>query len=278
VAIDPNRVSVDAAILEALATYRYLTAEQMLRLGVTRDYSYLNERLRAIARRKPMIIHRLRDEYRPPRPYLHWLTPKGAKRHFAKSLAEGDLIAPTADRPPEEDFDHRLACVDFHIALRQWASAAFVDIDWYHADYDPVEGGAKGGRPSFKTTISTGKRNIVPDGVFAYTDGMGTQRLYVLEMNMGDRPLRVVKKLLAYGPALRSQAIQQKYEFEFGARILFVFVTNEALEKVRMQLVEKHQDVIADVEHLFFFKTLTDVQEEFYQGWQKLSGEETRLL
>ncbi|MEZ5935217.1 MAG: hypothetical protein R3F54_25480 [Alphaproteobacteria bacterium] len=193
-------------------------------------------------------------------------------------LAEGELIAPTADEPAKQDFDHRVACVDFHIALRQWAEIAFVNVDWYHADYDPVPGGKKGGRPSYKTTISTGKRNIVPDAVFVYTDGAGTQRLYVLEMNMGNRPDRVVKKLLAYPPALRSQAIQRTYGFAFGARILSVFETDEALEKVRSRLVEQHSEAFTDVGQLFFFKTMAAVHEHFYQGWKRLVDGETRLL
>src|SRR4051812_25173752 len=49
----------EEAILEALATYRFLTPKQMLRLSVTKAPSHLYEVLRALELRKPLVVKKL---------------------------------------------------------------------------------------------------------------------------------------------------------------------------------------------------------------------------
>ena len=49
----------ELSVLEALAVYRFLTAKQLLRIGVTPSRSHLYDVLRTLALRRPKLVHEL---------------------------------------------------------------------------------------------------------------------------------------------------------------------------------------------------------------------------
>ena len=56
-----QRISqTEGKILEAVAHYRFLTAHQLMRLGVTSDKTHLYDKLRTLKTRRPALLHELR--------------------------------------------------------------------------------------------------------------------------------------------------------------------------------------------------------------------------
>ena len=139
--MDIERISAtEEAILDVLACYRFLTPNQMFRLGVTAAKPHLYATLRKLQIRKPAVISVLDFGALPRRgrlSRLYALTPYGAEV-AADARRDGEIIeTPKRIRAFVNDYFHRLACLDFHIALRAWAERSETTINFFHTYYDP---------------------------------------------------------------------------------------------------------------------------------------------
>ena len=184
--IDDKILPSEEEVMVALATYRFLTPQQMLRIGVCSDKSHLYGVLRAMkppkksknpdaekrARRKQPIVNEIEfgfgnvDGKWAKRSSMYYLTPYGAEvmhdhervDHFEPS--RGVTVF-------DNDYNHRLHVIDFHIALRQWAAKNDADVDFFHTDFDPKTRGS--GELTKRTTVRLKQGSIVPDAVFQFT-------------------------------------------------------------------------------------------------------------
>ena len=260
-------------ILTALATYRFLTPQQMVFAGVSHSRRHLYATLTTLARRSPKLTSELDFGVLPGKGRLsriYHLTPAGAE--LLEGEGRGEATAPARVRLFNSDYFHRLNCVDFHLTLRTWAELHGATIDYFHTYFDHSEKRTSRGGIQPRTRIAAASGAIVPDAVFAFTTADGAQRLCAFEMYNGVRTARVEQQLADYLPVLEHGAIEDAYAYEHAVRILAVFDTSAGETLARTRLASR-----ADFRTFapsFFFKTLEEARVDPIANWQQLHTEE----
>lgn len=277
------------AILEALATYRLCTAEQLHAIGVTKHLRHVYTVLGELCpkerepsptprpKRRNLLISYLpfgNVTGRGSRADVWYLTRAGAKE-LAELRAELEPVkVPERIEPYPNEYKHRCDCVDFHIALRRFAEQAGVRVEFVHTYFGR-------GDERYRTRVSY-KRDrrvavIVPDAILQLIDERGVGRLYAFEMYEGDRTARATERILAYLDVIEQEAIEKAFGYgSYAAQVLVVFDTEAGERLVRERLAE-HAEFGAFAQ-LFFFKTLPEVQAEFRSGWRQVGTDKPAAL
>jgi hypothetical protein len=263
--------ATDLAILESLSVYRFLTPQQMMRVGVTKNIRHLYATLGALMLRRPRLIEALDFGALPGRgrlPVLYFLTPAGAELH-AEAAREEPVPVPKRVRQFANDYDHRRHTVDLHIAARTWAQEHAATVDYVHTYFE-----SDGTHQKTRVMLPTG-RVIVPDLIFSLTTPDGIQRLFAAEMYNRKETGRVLLRLLAYRGALDAHAIERAYGYARGlVRILCVFEDERAMALV-LERLRASGEFRAIAPH-YFFKTLSELYDDFFHGWRPGTAPETR--
>ena len=211
--------------LEALAQYRYLTTHQFAHLGVAASPDAVRKnvlRPLSVRHRNPVAFQDVGRHMGASR--IWYLTKKGAD-DLAKAWEVGpeQIPYPIGGVQFGAQYYHRVAQIDFHILLRQWAD----DIGAYVAvsDMDFVMEGSqrKGGQTSVaKVFLKDGKSHIIPDALFGFSVN-DTPFLYALEVHHVTSTQRVIFKLQNYFRALDEGAISYKYSYKQTPYVLNVY-------------------------------------------------------
>lgn len=258
----------EEGVLTVLATYRYLTAAHLLRLGVSGSKRHLYATLERLVTRRPQLIGQLEFGVLPGKGRLsrfYHLTPAGAE--LLAAVPDTPVVSvPSRVRIFNSDYFHRLHCIDFHVALRQWADEAGATIDFFHAYYDPGTRTSRGGTHP-KTRLTYKADTLVPDAVFAFTSSDGAHRLCVFEIYNGRRTDRVEKALSAYLPFLDAGAIEDTHSYKHAVRLLIVFEDRQGEELVRARLSGR-ANFRAFADQLFS-KSLAELHPDFRGGWRQ---------
>ena len=269
----------ELAILEALATYRFLTADQMMRLGVTKAKRHLYVTLRTLKQRKPALLIELDFGVLPTKGRLsriYTLTKDGAEL-VAEAHRSDTVVAVSATvRAFPNDYFHRIRSIDFHIALLAWAARTGAHVDFFKSYYDPWQ--EVGGKRAPKTRIRLRRGHVDPDALFTFTPRDGDPRLCAFEMCRGRRTSYVEKKLDTYLQALDEEAIEKACNYAHGVRVLLVFDNQDttSLELVGKRVME--QPRFTEFMPAFFTKTIDEVEHDFVNGWRHLDGEVVPLF
>ena len=126
--------STEGAVLEALATYRFMTAKQLVKAGVSISLPHVRTVLRKLQKKRPALVAGLDFGALPIEGKLarmHWLTPYGAD--VLEEMHGGSVTfdVPKKVRLFRHDYAHRRATVDTLISFRQWAKSAGADVDLF---------------------------------------------------------------------------------------------------------------------------------------------------
>ncbi|MGE4281467.1 MAG: hypothetical protein AB7G62_17925 [Magnetospirillum sp.] len=263
-------------ILDALRLYRYLTAEQMLRLKVSAQASHLYAVLREMSARKRPWVGKIDHGAMPGVgriPAAHYLTEHGARLLAAALGVEAaDVPYPKGAVLVRHGFRHRLHTIDCEIAVRGWATEHGHNVDFMASYFDVTGANRSKSQPRrravTKIDLADGT-GLIPDGVFHLTDPDGVPRLFVLEMYNQYRTKRMADKLAVYRYALGEQAIERQFAYAHSPRILAVFEDDKALNLTQRHLSQR-TDFGADFFPFFFFNTLPGIMADFRQGWLKM--------
>lgn len=264
-------------MLTQLAVYRFLTSDQMLRLGISADRSksriYRNLR-DMTGGKKPLI-----GSY-APRPLpdegklhsLHYLTVNGAER--AAELLE---IPPHEVKYPRRapmfrnHYWHVKWCVDDEISVRAWADGNGHTVDFYHSYLDTT-GANRGGNGNTRRNVTKiemdGGAFCIPDAVCKLTDERGIDRLFAFEVHNQTRSKRIEERLLFMRHTLSQQAIERQFAYNDSVRICVVFETEAALTTAARRMTESRQ--FRGFEPFFYFTTHEVMARDFRHGWRKI--------
>lgn len=264
-------------ILEALATYRFLTSAQLMRLGVTSDRTHLYDTLRTLKRRKPALVRELAygpapGIGRPPSLYL--LDPNAGPVLADIDPSWHGLAIPRTVRAITTDYRHRVLCVDFHIALRAWASSTGGRVDLYAAYYDPVPAGGRGRQPHHRTRVAFPGGVVVPDAILALVDKRGARRLFAFELYAGRRTDRVIEQLETYLRAFAGKALETAYPNEYGIPVLVAFEDREGMDLVRERA--RDHSGLSGAGASFFLAAVPDFADGFPHAWRRFDGTAAR--
>ena len=262
-------------ILELLATYKFLTTSQFLRLGIVKYRPNLVNLLKDLRdRQKPFIarikfpVHakfgRIEDVY--------YLT-----RHGVKFLTEHlNWNIEDIKHPKQQnsfffrDYFHRLWTIDFHIEFRLWTENKGYEILFFDYYFDKIGANrTKRNLPRLealtKITYNNGKDHIFADAISMFKTPE-RKYLFCLEVYTGKDTKRIINQLEKYTLALAEGQPSLKYNFNRGARIYIILEHKSNLEAVLNRMREN--DIFEEFEDYFLFKTIDDLKENFYNKWK----------
>ncbi len=269
-------------ILRALAGFRYLTAQQMITLGIAKDKGHLHKVLLGLlsvkkkdgpAERRPKEIGELDFGVKVGKgrlPRLYYLTKRGAETLEEIDPALAPVGYPQRVTKFASDYEHRVRCIDFHILLHRWCVQNGHSLPWARWYFNWGEG-SKGGRPQPVTRIPLKTGSIVPDGLFRIRDETGDERLFAFEMANGRGTGRVVQQIEHYCQAIDEEAINRACGYRHAIRVIFVFEHERQLELVA-ERSRRSTWLQAHAPH-FFLKHVGQpygVISQFPYGWRRL--------
>lgn len=263
-------------VLDALRVYRYLTAEQMVRLRVAAQSSHLYTVLRDMAGRKRPWVGKIDHGAMPGVgriPAAHYLADHGAKvLAGALGVEPAEVPYPKGAVLVRHGFLHRLHTIDCEIAVRQWAAEHGHTVDFMSSYFDVTGANRSRSLPRrralTKIDLADGT-GIIPDSVFHLTGPDGAARLFVLEMYNQHRTKRMADKLAEYRYAIGEHAIERQFGYPHSPRILAVFEDDKALELTQRHLSQR-ADFGAEFFPFFFFQTLKGIMVDFREAWWRV--------
>jgi len=261
----------DEALLVAMATFRFLTIPQAVRLGIG-GRENIGERLGRL--RNAGYVGALGNSpLHGPR--VHWLTKRGAE-------AAGELLPPgVALNVPSRAYRGgahlraRVGIVDCHIALVVWARQA-----GYVLDSACTEFSRNPQTLSPATTLPAGEGTYTPDAIFQLTAPDGRRRLLVLELERGGfsgNPDHFRAMMPSRTEVIRTFAVEKALDWpqaHGAARFLFVFATPEMMAAATRRLPELEASFWRSV----YFKAHPAVVAGFAAEWSKADGSTEELF
>lgn len=265
-------------LLEALGTYQLMTADLLLRAGVGRDVRRIRE--------GAQVLHRLgligfrEGKFVPDVGFLdgvYWLRPKGVV-----ALATEGIAAECSRRSIKfgNELRHRLAIVETHMALRQWAVAIGATLTVVQ-DFDAgAPGRQKATTIDLKCLASPGKATgaYIPDLLAKVTLTDGITRLLAVEVERGGENGDLSEFRRWKLPKLRTVAEADELAARLGVnnrpRFLVVFKDGPCREKALKKWPEPEAEVWDDV----YLKALDELGADFNSAWWQPGRARTPLF
>jgi len=270
-------------ILDQLAVFRFLTADQLRRLGASPDINHIRETARRLVKTRPAVLGKM--DYgvligHGRLPVIYHLTPYGASiLAELRGVNEAKIQYPRGRVDARRDYFHRLGCVEFRVQLSQAITPPHT-LAIYQAYYDYI-GSNKGqniaGRLNNLTTLYYNTQKVTPDGLFwVDTDEKGNginRRLFIFEYSRGIATSRVVKQFETHYKMLVNRRYTEHFKLKKMPRICWVFDTENAMRAVRKSLKQKKlvEDKYAPA---LYFKTYDQMISDFAGNWSYVDPEE----
>ena len=252
-------------VLQALSVYRFLTVDQMLRLGISKNAKSLRDKT-LFALRHHRCIHS--EKIGSFLPDLHHLTKHGQDMLFQVE-GEGTNSVPSTKRIPFSPVfaPHRFAQVDFHMGFRQWAEMRG-DAEVVLELQDFVRSSAGRNtvpKSATEIVITQFSKPIIPDGIFAVSLTTGKVALYLVEVHRSTQSQAITEQLARYFEVIKSGTIAQQFGYAVNPIICSVHHQPSVLLGVKTRL-QQHPEY-ATFKHNFVFHALEDLNTNFSGGW-----------
>lgn len=257
-------------VLQALSIYRFLTVDQMLSLGISKNAKSLRDKT-LFALRHHKCIHS--EKIGSFLPDVHHLTKQG--RDILCQIEGVDIEgAPSNKRQPFSALfaRHRFAQVDFHIGLRQWVEQrGDADVLLELQDFLRPCGSGKGRSKSATELVVPGLVNtVIPDGIFSVGLTNGKAANYLVEIHRSTQSKAVTEQLSRYFEVIKSGVIQQQFGHQVNPIVCSIHHQESVLASVKARL-NGHPN-FEGFRHNFVFRALDDLNENFSDGWHFADG------
>lgn len=225
--------------LEALAKYRYLTAKQLVMLGIAASETVARDHVLSKLEkgRKPFA-----KAHNPGRfigfgqlPYIHYLT-----EHGANALAEyyripiTNIIYPKGGVQFQRDILHRIGVIDCAIRFVQWAQANNIEIDTLDCYFDKIGSQRLGGQVSATRINRPNGDFIEPDLIFVVREN-DQPLIYAIEYHRYPDTKRITDQLIKHAQVLKEGGIAQKYNLNISNYVISVHDTTRGSVEKRVQ-------------------------------------------
>lgn len=245
-------------VLQALSTYRFLTVEQMLRLGISKNAKSLRDKTLFALRHHGCIQSEKIGSFLPD---VHYLTPKGAELlHELEGVESGPV--PGKKRQPFSALfaKHRFAQVDFQIGLHQWADArgdAEVVLELQDFVRQP--------KAATELIVPGLVNSVIPDAIMAVGLTTGQHAVYLVEIHRATQSKAVAQQLSQYFEVIKSGVLGQAHGLTANPVICSVHHKPAVLASVKARLVA--HEAFEPFKRNFVFHGLDDLNSHFTTGW-----------
>lgn len=265
--------------IELLATYKYLTSSQFVKMGLYKKRGYLTNALKALVdMKKPLLA---KHDFNPINGKLesfYYLTKHG-KQFLIDELeyTNSQIKAPRGLSPIYlKDYYHRKLTIDFHVYFRAWLESNNGNVRFFNYYFDKLGNNRSDDKSKHVTAtnkvILNKNTSFIPDAntMFSVDD---KEYLYLFEQHNGTDAKRLFEQLYVHINAIANGAVAKKYDIKKSHRVVVVC----EYESVKKSVITRLQPE-KGIEHytnFFIFKTNAELEEDFYHNWTKISGEQT---
>ena len=271
-------------LLESLAAYKFLTTEQMVRLGIVTHIKSIFRVLPGLRDRKiKPLIRRQEMEVMPGVGKLHdiyWLTKYGAEHLEEEGIMEKSDIRYLVGLPDIKyrDYKHRVSTVDIHLALKRWLDS--IDSELLHiTSYFDKPGSQRRGEPLIlnKVTISEEKnRFMMPDIITVFMAGE-KKKIIAWEQHNGKNTKKLFNQISKHIEVLDDRLLAKKLGLDQMHRIGVVFEHESIMVATMKRLMGAYGDDNG-LFKFFIFKHNEHIQSDFFNHWSLWNGTQTTLL
>ena len=269
-----NFTTTDLGIMERLAEFRIMNTDQMWRC-IPRSREYVQRRARFLSR-FPQKQPFLRCGHSPVHArcgklaHLYSLSPLGLQ--YAKADGYADEGARVFSPRIGQDYFHRVAVVDFHIAL----SSALAGSDWRIAlsdQYFDMSGANHRVEPGPPLTANTKIVNpdgswIIPDSIFLLRWREIAPLLLVMEYVRGRNWKRTLNQISQHVKVLHLGSMAASYDLPPNQDhlVLFVFEDPRLLER-SLEHLSRQAEFVPFRDH-FLFTSAAETRQDVLSRWQ----------
>lgn len=269
--------NVHLQVLEHLSRYKFLTTGHLLLLQVMTDRGNLNRELKKLRSFKKPLIHTITFGVHPKLGKLesfHTLSSHGVEALKEVLHLEDDEIKYLKGTSSifTRDYFHREAMIYFQILLDVWCMDHQCEVRFFDTYFDTVGNANKDKNLHSKTKIEIeGSKALYADGLLQI-QSPDDEHYFAMEMYRGKDTGRVMLQLSSYVKAFSQGAINKKYGWKKGVRLLLVFESKANLESVLEQV--STDPMFQHMKHLFLFKTYEEVLQPGQLGFWVNGGKE----
>lgn len=239
----------DTKALTALATYQYLTAQQMQRIGVgktakqVRDYTLYHLKHVNPALVKDQDFGVIAGKGRLAK--IFYLSEKSLNivADFMRCSPE-EIIFPRYGVRYQNDYFHRSLFIDFHIELRQWIEQdETAELEFFNSYYTKHKG--RGSRTCsinqyrFKPSDTLPYNyplTIEPDGVFRMSRG-GKSFLFAVEVHRKSDSKYITQQLDRHITAIEQNILGEAFNQEQPNLVLSIHESESSFKSVQKRLL-----------------------------------------
>jgi len=259
--------------IEALAHYKFMTFQQMVKVGVATHASNLSEPISDLIESNTPLIKRYRRSVTDQ--YVHYLTKRGAMylvRHHKYNL-ENIKFPIGKIKKSTQDARHRIATIDFEIELCNACKHANFDLLLCDRYFDTV-GNNRRDRDlkSLTAFLYNNRQSVKADLIFKIDVGDNQEELYTLEIERGEDTKKAIDKIIPHHAALLKGSLNYKMNHLKGYRSLWVFQYEATMISTITRL--QKDDTLMQCKDYFLFKTLDSIStDNFWSGWLNMAGD-----
>ncbi len=282
-----NLTNSDIKALTALATYQYLNAQQMERLGVgktakqVRDYTLYHLKHVNPALVKEQDFGVIAGKGRLPK--IFYLSEKSLNivADLMRCSPE-EIIFPRYGVRYQNDYFHRSLFVDFHIYLRQWVDQdETAELEFFNSYYTKHKG--RGSRTysinqySFKPSATlpyNHPKTIEPDGLFRFKRG-GKSFLCAIELHRKSDSKYITQQLDRHITAIEQNILGEAFNQEQPNLVLSVHESASSFESVQKRLL-----ALPDFKPFmpYFHFSVSNALEKDFTHWVTADGNPSPLF
>jgi len=264
----------DKRVLESLAEHKYLTASQMVQLGIRTDTSNVNKVLRKMKHGTGKVIDEVSSKELgggKDIENIYFLTKKGVS--VLTGILEYDannVRIPHKNKEKKLDsYFHRRDTITYSIHFHTWAKENGIDIELYK-EYFEKEETPVGTRDKTWIFENDGK-SVNADSLCRFNKD-GQQHSFLMELHRGNDVKKFEWQFLERAEAIAEDALKKRLELttERHTKMVWVF-EHDSTMKVAMRRVWNNP-VYAGLKDIVLFKTVQEVEREFGSAWHTCDG------
>lgn len=242
-------------IIEHLATYKFLTYSQMVRLGISKQKPYLSRKMKTLLLGK--YVGRLDFGVDPKQGKLEsffYLLPKAKSLLIERGWDKGQIKMPVGRSSFfSKDYYHRKGTIDIQIGVYQKAAQDGNEVLFFHTYYDKV-GSARNSDLKALTSVSYGEEQyLIADAIFMLKKG-DVLDLYAVEYHRGTDSKRMLNTIEQYGRVLAEGKLSIKHGLKKNVKVLCVFEHPSCLEATKVRFMQDGRFV--HIQTAFIFQVL----------------------
>ena len=270
-----NLSSKEFAILKAIGKYKFLTLDQLIKLGIGKDKGNLSRYLKKLRERRKPLIRKISGGFGCS--VKHYLTEIG-KNSIKEEVESIDPIhfvnkIITADT---QDQKHRMAIIDIEIAFDLHCIDREIATEVSHRYFDTVGENRISKSLKSETAFLYNESSSVKADIITIRSISEVQKeMFVIELENGKDTKKAIEKIQNHRSAILQKSANQKYNFDKGYRTLWIF-EHEGTMKATLNRLQENPEFFK-LEEFFLFKPLNQALEGIYSGWFNLAKKERKL-